>query len=443
MPTSTRWIWVFFCSMTGRARPNLSVSLGLRYEIQTNISQGTNFAPRIGVAWSPRAGTSGRGKTVIRGGFGMFYDRVSEDLTLQSLRFNGLTQQQYIVRNPDFYPFVPSTDTLARSAGAADHPAAGSGCPGPLPDADGHRHRTAAAAPHDGGYHLYAHARCESAAQPQHQCTPGRGTGERPFGRDDLFQFETTGFMRQNQLIANIRTRFHSRVSLFGFYSLNKAKSDTDGVGSFPANQYDLSTEYGRSARDIRHRFGMGGSITGPGGLRFSPFIIVRSGVPFNITTGGDNNADLMFTDRPALATDLNDPNVIATRFGVFDPTPEPGTPVIARNFGEGPSYSAINFSHQQDVRLGKENGRLDGRFRRSQTWRRDHDRRPSAPPPRRSQRTRRALLRRRQFRAPLQSYVFPLRSEPFQHNQPGRADRKLNLTAVWTIQRLSRLWTG
>ena len=336
-----------------RARPNLSLSLGLRYEIQTNISQGTNFAPRIGLAWAPRAGTSGRGKTVIRGGFGMFYDRVSEDLTLQSLRFNGLTQQQYIVRNPDFYPFVPSTDTLASllAPQTIRRLAADGRAPYLIQTAIGIERqlprRTTVAA-------TYTHTRGVNLLRSRNINAPLPGTGERPFGRDDLFQFETTGFMRQNQLIANIRTRFHSRVSLFGFYSLNKAKSDTDGVGSFPANQYDLSTEYGRSALDIRHRFGMGGSITGPGGLRFSPFIILRSGVPFNITTGGDNNADLMFTDRPALATDLNDPNVIATRFGVFDPIPEPGTPVIARNFGEGPSYSRVSFRISRTFGFGK-----------------------------------------------------------------------------------------
>ncbi len=336
-----------------RARPNLSLSLGLRYEVQTNISQGTNFAPRIGVAWAPRAGASGRGKTVIRGGFGMFYDRVSQDLTLQSLRFNGLTQQQYIVRNPDFYPFVPSTDTLADllAPQTIRRLAADARAPYLMQTAIGIERqlprRTTAAA-------TYTHTRGVNLLRSRNINAPLPGSGERPFGSDDLFQFETTGFMRQNQLIANVRTRFHSRVSLFGFYSLNKAKSDTDGVGSFPANQYDLSTEYGRSALDIRHRFGMGGSITGPGGLRFSPFIILRSGIPFNITTGGDNNADLMFTDRPALATDPNDPNVIATRFGIFDPTPDPGAAVIARNFGEGPSYSAINFRISRTFGFGK-----------------------------------------------------------------------------------------
>ena len=70
-------------------RPNLTVSLGLRYETQTNIHDWHDIAPRVGFAWSPDGGSKGNGKTVVRGGFGMFYDRFSESLTLQADRYNG------------------------------------------------------------------------------------------------------------------------------------------------------------------------------------------------------------------------------------------------------------------------------------------------------------------------------------------------------------------
>ena len=65
--------------------------------------------------------------------------------------------------------------------------------------------------------------------------------------------------------------------------------------------------------------------------------MIVRSGQPFNITTGRDNNGDTVFTDRPAFATDLAKPGVVVTRFGAFDPNPAPGQAIIPRNYGEGP----------------------------------------------------------------------------------------------------------
>jgi len=55
-----------------RVRPNLTLSFGLRYEIQTNVSDYFDIAPRFGFAWAPGSAANGRQKTVIRGGFGMF-----------------------------------------------------------------------------------------------------------------------------------------------------------------------------------------------------------------------------------------------------------------------------------------------------------------------------------------------------------------------------------
>ena len=50
-------------------------------------------------------------------------------------------------------------------------------------------------------------------------------------------------------------------VSLFAFYTLAYARSNTDGSGSSPANPYDLAADYSRAAIDTRHRFVLGGSV--------------------------------------------------------------------------------------------------------------------------------------------------------------------------------------
>ena len=97
-----------------RVAPKLTLSGGLRYELQNNISDWHDFAPRVGFAWAP--GRNGEPFVVVRGGFGLFYQRVSETLTLNAKRLNGTRQRQYLITNPDFYPNIPSPDLLAANA---------------------------------------------------------------------------------------------------------------------------------------------------------------------------------------------------------------------------------------------------------------------------------------------------------------------------------------
>src|SRR5262249_30649338 len=96
-----------------RFRPNLTIGYGLRYENQNNISSNLNFAPRIGVAWAPGDGPTHT--TTVRAGFGIFYDRISEGLTLNAIRNNGTHFQSYTVTNLavlNTYPVIPSIDAL-------------------------------------------------------------------------------------------------------------------------------------------------------------------------------------------------------------------------------------------------------------------------------------------------------------------------------------------
>ncbi len=102
-----------------RVRPNLTLSYGLRYETQTNISDFADAAPRIGIAWGIGGKQNRAAKTVLRAGFGVFYDRIAQSLTLQALRFNGSTQQSYIIFNPSFFPAIPTHILTGERAAAA------------------------------------------------------------------------------------------------------------------------------------------------------------------------------------------------------------------------------------------------------------------------------------------------------------------------------------
>ena len=168
--------------------------------------------------------------------------------------------------------------------------------------------------------------------------------------------------MRQQQIVTSFNTRFSRRVMLFGFYTLNFADSDTDGLGTQPSNPYNLSTEWGPAAFDIRNRVFVGGSLTAPGRISLSPFITASSGAPFNITDGLDPYGDLAYAARPAFAAPgvVPEPGngVVATPWGTFNtnPTANPqlGDVIIPRNYGLGPGQFTINMRLSRTWGFGK-----------------------------------------------------------------------------------------
>src|SRR3982751_4957236 len=81
-----------------RVRKNLTFSPGLRYELQTHLSDYNNFGPRFGMSWAPFK----NGKTSLRGSFGIFYDWLSANVYEQSLRVNGFRQRELNIANPSF-----------------------------------------------------------------------------------------------------------------------------------------------------------------------------------------------------------------------------------------------------------------------------------------------------------------------------------------------------
>lgn len=342
-----------------RLRPNFTLSLGLRYEGQSNIADRLDLAPRFGFAW----GIGKQPKTVIRGGFGVFYDRVDESLTLQAIRLNGLNQQQYVVPFPNFFPDVPSLDSLAANR-----------LPSAIRKMDAHLKTPYVAQgvlsverqlPKNVSVSVtYAYSRGLHVLRSRNINAPLPGTysaenpaaAVRPFGHiGDIYLFESGGLFKQRQLITNVNARISPMLSVFGFYALGKAEGNADGAQNFPANQYDLSAEWGRTAFDVRHRAMIGGSIAAPFGLRFSPFITASSGRPFNIMAGQDLNGDSLFNDRPAFAASAAGPNVVSTRYGVFDLRPSPGLAPIPRNYGEGPGQFSVNLRLSRTFGFGGE----------------------------------------------------------------------------------------
>jgi len=99
----------------------------------------------------------------------------------------------------------------------------------------------------------------------------------------------------------------------------------------------------------------MGGSINFKWHVRVSPFIVVQDGIPFDITTGNDLYGTTLFNSRPGIATDPGKPGLIQTQYGLLDPNPSPGEPVLSRNFGRGPELISMNLRVAKTIGWGAE----------------------------------------------------------------------------------------
>ena len=375
----------FFVQDEWRIRPNFTFTAGLRYEQQTNISSNLNFAPRIFFAWAPGGTTTVTGqsgsanpKMVIRGGMGVFYDRLSERATLLANRFNGVNQQDYRIFDPlvlnlatfslNAVSNVPSAETLAAFSTpqivreiAPDFRAphfvmTAINIERQLPNkftfyAVGFNYR---------GKHLLR-LRNINAPLPGTYNPLFPGSSVRPYGNiGDIYYYESGASFNDYRFFGGLRRQMSKGFSVFANFGMGKGKTDTDcifaSVGNcFPANSYDASSEYSRVGFIPGANFFVGGTVLVPKlKVTLNPFIVLSAGRPFNIVTGRDTNGDGLFTERPAFATAQTDPaNLKQTQYGDFDLNPAVGQALIPRNYGMGPSFFAVNLGISRSFTFG------------------------------------------------------------------------------------------
>jgi len=296
--------------------------LGLRYEGQSNGNRFDNMAPRLAIAYAP-----GSARTVIRAGFGIFYDRQPEVMEHQALLYNGIQIRQIVITNPSFpNPFPPGTtatsvpSSLVRISPDITFPYLLQGNLAVERRLGKGENYFSVDLTTVRGVHLYRRRNINA---------PLPGTTVRPDPSIlNLDQFESAGLSRSNSVTFALRLHPRKNFSLYSQYILSRAMDDTSGVFSLPANNYDLRPEWGRSDYDRRNQFNLVGMYDLPWGFRVGTVARVASGIPFNITTGLDNNGDTVFNDRP---------------------------PGVTRNTGHGPGYANV------DLRFGK-TFRLKGR---------------------------------------------------------------------------------
>jgi hypothetical protein len=348
-----------------KARPNLTVSAGLRFETQNHIADHADWAPRFGIAYAFGGAKGKPQKYTVRGGAGVFYSRFASSNVLQAERQNGVTQQQFVISAPGFFStnFVAPTNPSTLGGGQVSSatyqvspvfhaPYFISGTAS-LQRSVGRFGTVTASYLVNRGIHSLL-TRNINAPLPGTYNPNVPGSGTRPLGgTQDVYEYDSVGFYNSNRFSANFFLRFFkSKVAVYGYYLLRFDKTD-DGSGGFPSNSYDIGADYGRSPMDTRHLITAGGNANLPWGIQPAIFLIASTGAPFNIVVGQDLNGDSQFNDRPAFATDLSRPSVVQTRYGNFDTSPIAGQTIIPINYGQGPGAFDVNLALRKSIRFG------------------------------------------------------------------------------------------
>lgn len=274
-----------------RLRKNLSLSFGLRHELQSNVSSRTNFAPRLGFAWSPFKD----GKTTIRAGAGIFYDWLAGEVYEQTLRVDGFKQRDLIIRNPG-YPDPGTGDhavvlppSRIEIAPGLDQPTiyqASLGVERQLPANVTLRVNYS----YQRGLHLLRGRNVNAPLADGARPNPSLG---------NVTQIESSANSFNHSLIFNVNWTRPGGTFFGANYVLSRATSETDSPTSLPANSRDLRGERGPSLFDARHRFIVFSSFSLWKNLRFGTSFQASSATPYNITTGFDDNGDTVINDRP------------------------------------------------------------------------------------------------------------------------------------------------
>ncbi len=326
---------------TWRPKPGLTLNLGVRWEGQWNptapeqtdgkqsrnpanpgldtigLVQGdipddlNNIAPRFGFAWDP--GNDGR--TVVRGGAGVFYSRANLLLMANSFTANGYRQALFFLfgnQIPQF-PFVypesglPPGDPLYNSLPVSDIA---------FFDDNFQNARTSranAGIEHEifrdfsvGVDYVFADTVNDHRRTNRNIPQPpigfdayGRGlySGARVDPKYNQFQVEeSTASRRYNAATFSVRKRLSNRYQFQAFYTISNLKTDDDNErdssGFRNTQPENLDIDWADSEIDLRHRFVASGVVDLPLGFVFSTLLQTNTGAPFSVLSGRDDNGD-------------------------------------------------------------------------------------------------------------------------------------------------------
>ena len=275
-----------------RVRSQLTLTFGVRYDWQSTTSDRNNVAPRLAFAFAPE----NHKKTIFRGGAGIFSDQLGRSAIEQSQLRDGIQLHEVVISGPSFpNPFssgadvsqLPSTVRVAPGIRSPSLSEASFSVEREL------RQRNTLTAE-------YSWFRGTDLFRSRNINAPLPGTDLRPDPNFlNINQVESSAFLHSQALTVSWRGRLGKVFQPYAQYVFSKTTTNTSGTFSVPANNYDLRAETGPADDDARHRFNMMGVVALPRGFQTGLVLSVRSGLPYDITTGLDDNNDTVANDRP------------------------------------------------------------------------------------------------------------------------------------------------
>ncbi len=388
--TVNDYLWSLFVQDDYHVRPDLTINLGLRYEQQTFTNSRENFAPRVGFAYN----WGGDGKTVIRGGFGIYYSQIVDN-SEANYALTGPTGVFNYTAAPDQIGFPSSVANvpLAAFPAGAIQPLRSlyirpgdaayldqffptstlAGYPSQLPNpyseqwTFGVQRQLAAklvlSVDYVGTHTLRINRpldvdapapfirtapgqlRAPQAANctrpywiwwyQQHAmtCNPAKATNPQP-PYSTIQTDVDNGYSYYDALDVNLSRRFAHGLSMLASYTWSHAIDNVDpDVPSQNPNDANFTgrVENGNAIFDQRQRFVLSGIYTAPFQITVGMVSTLASGLPYNIVTGTTNSGDTgATTDRPVI-----DGVVVGRNTGrgqaIFDISP-----FVERPFGFG-----------------------------------------------------------------------------------------------------------
>jgi len=372
--------------------PRFTFSYGARWESQNWISDKDDWAPRLTLAYAlgKKQGKQ-QPKTVIRAGYGWFYQRftvangfgASAPYVITTIHQNGKNEQQFIQSSDivfNRYATTPITESTSGSATGRNAPTFYTIAPNfhgavDMEGAIGVDRQISKQITGNvtyvysqGVHQFFTNNLSAAAAYPEDAALSHLYPATAPSAPStNNLEYQSGGFYKEHQVMATLRTTY-KRFSFFTNYTYSNAMGDTSGVGSVPSVTRNPGLDYGRTGFDVHNRFMVFGNFMLPWQVSVSPMMVANSGAPFNITTGTDLTGNNQFNARPTYAASCSEATAVQTQWGCFDKAPygvenpAPGTPlapyavnerIIPYGLGTGPVNVSVNMRLSKVIGIG------------------------------------------------------------------------------------------